>query len=88
MMLCVRHRLCLSFNHDDVSGMCQLNNARKEEFPASYKPDDSFNYFDRVVSRVYGSVESTTEATQQVGAAHLKDILKVEYGAPECHLIY
>ncbi|XP_071785293.1 uncharacterized protein [Asterias amurensis] len=62
-MLCVRHRMCLSFNHDDIGGMCQLNDARKEDFPEIYKRDDSFSYFDRLVSRVYGSLY--TEAQQQ-----------------------
>ncbi len=65
MMLCVRHRLCLSFNHNDISDMCQLNDARKEEFPESYKQDGGFSYFDRLVSRAYGTVD-TTEAQQQV----------------------
>ncbi|XP_071785294.1 uncharacterized protein [Asterias amurensis] len=62
-MLCVRHRMCLSFNHDDIGGMCQLNDARKEDFPEIYKRDDGFSYFDRLVSRVYGSLY--TEAQQQ-----------------------
>ena len=72
MMLCIRHRVCLSFNHNDIGGMCQLNDARKEEFPESYKRDDGFSYFDRLVSRVYGSVY--TEAPQQVSnTLNIKD---------------
>ena len=35
----------MSFNHNDISGICQLNDASKEEFPESYKQGDGFSYF-------------------------------------------
>ena len=45
MMLCWRHIHCMSFNHNDISAICQLNDASKEEFPESYKQGDGFSYF-------------------------------------------
>ncbi len=45
MMLCSRHSRCLSFNHNDIKSICQLNDASKEDFPDSYKQDGGFSYF-------------------------------------------
>ncbi|XP_071801373.1 uncharacterized protein [Asterias amurensis] len=59
MMLCWRHSRCLSFNHDDTSGICQLNNARKQEFPESYKQDDNLSYFSSS-NKIHGWVFETT----------------------------
>ena len=44
-VLCLRHSSCLSFNHGDTDGICQLNDAKRDEFPASFKQVDNFSYF-------------------------------------------
>ena len=60
MMLCWRHSRCLSFNHDDISGICQLNHARNDDFPASYKQDDLLSYFSSSRKGDEGISETTT----------------------------
>ncbi|XP_033635633.1 lactadherin-like [Asterias rubens] len=75
MMLCWRHSRCLSFNHDDTNGTCQLNNARKEEFPESYKQDEHLSYFGSSKKGHEDKAATTTAAattTTTIAAVTLK----------------
>ncbi len=45
---CLRHSGCLSFNHNDTNDICQLNNATRGEFPASFIQDDGFSYYGKL----------------------------------------
>ncbi|XP_071801303.1 uncharacterized protein [Asterias amurensis] len=64
MMLCWRQSRCMSFNHNDISGICQLNDASKEEFPESYKQDDGFSYFGDSSNEAEPLPEETTMTTK------------------------
>ena len=56
-VLCLRHARCLSFNHKNTGGICQLNRATMEEFPAGLQHAAGFSFF-----------EIRSGAAQKVGA--------------------
>ncbi|XP_038059672.1 uncharacterized protein LOC119730726 [Patiria miniata] len=64
MVLCHRHRRCLSFNHGDTDGTCQMNGARAEENPESLQQKSGFLYFGGLESDTEGPIETTTETVQ------------------------
>ncbi|XP_038059553.1 uncharacterized protein LOC119730637 [Patiria miniata] len=64
MVLCHRHRRCLSFNHCDTDGTCQMNDARAEENPESLQQKSGFLYFGGLESDTEGPMETTTETVQ------------------------
>ena len=54
----------MSFNHNDISGICQLNDASKEDFPESYKQDGGFSYFGDSSNEAEPLPEETTMTTK------------------------
>ena len=44
-VLCSIHSQCLSFNHREQGGTCQLNGATMESSPGSLQPAAGFSYF-------------------------------------------
>ena len=44
-VLCLRHSQCLSFNHREQGGTCQLNGATMESSPGSLQLAAGFSYF-------------------------------------------
>ncbi|XP_033635599.1 neuropilin-1-like [Asterias rubens] len=73
----------MSFNHNDISDICQLNDARKEEFPESYKQDGGFSYFGVSSNKAKPLPEETTmtiktnQETSQAQAASTEQITTV-----------
>ena len=70
MILCSRQRRCLSFNHENTSGTCQLNSERKEQFPESLHHSVGFIYFGGLKPRSQGIELTTTD--EQVSACSAK----------------
>ena len=44
-VFCLRHSQCLSFNHREQGGTCQLNGATMESSPGSLQPAAGFSYY-------------------------------------------
>ncbi len=79
VMLCFRHKRCLSVNHDDISGICQLNDGRKEDFPESYKQDGGFSYFEdsnkaKPITGEMTTATTTERETSQAQAATTEQV--------------
>ncbi len=72
MTLCSRQSRCLSINHNDINGVCQLNDASKEDFPDSFKQDGGFSYFGSASNKAKPLPEEsmvTTKTEQETSQA-------------------
>ena len=59
--LCMARSRCASFNYAKKSATCQLNDATRHDYPANWRKDDGFVYFDGVVTmpNLYASIRKS-----------------------------